>query len=957
MAENDVTIQINLDAKDAQAAIELFGKESAKVLKNTEKQADSLFGTLKNSGKSVKGFFNSIEGAFLPITATITGVVGLFAGLTKAISEATAEARQTKQIEASLRAVGVESLSAVQGILDFADSIKAATGISDDLVKSTFITAQNFGVTTQRAKDLTVAAIDLAAATGEDVDTAVRLLGGTLDGTIGKLGNYGSEFRNLTKEQLEAGAAIDLVAQKFGGAASKDLETFSGRLGQLTNSFGDFLKEIGKLVTESPAVQDALKNTADIINGVTNRIKEAKKEEASRDFNVGASILGVSGAYAEAAVNIRLAADEAKAFADINIGGQSKAVSDGFRGIVEQAQGATSATASLLERFNQFSTTQAPKALELTGKALEDAKKKAEEAAKAFAQLSGKFGVPAEDEIAKIRARYKLERQEVLDFSKKNVEYRSKASKLITQINQNEASDISKNNLEQAKKDADKLRQEAQEKQQRLEGIFQNPFGNLAQNFQAQIVRGIEFAKTGKDIGSPFKEGDIAASISGGLALVLQGKEGARKAISQVGEVIGQSFGIPGLGAITELLSRGPEETKKFIKAFVDSVPDLIIAIAESIPVVVDALVDTLINKGGIVKIAIALVKAMTFAPTLANIGKKIFGESDEKMSQGFREASQQASKNFVDVFKEFINGIGPAFGRFLEELGPAIGRSFDNLGRNLDQSFNRFDDQFNKEIKLFGDQFSVAARSFITGFGNAIADFFSGIGPAFESAINNFVNAITEPFEKLFNPLLGSIQGLSGSFQALDTTFKGIGQIFVDFGNFIKDTFQGLIDAFANLTNGLSRLLDPIERLIKAIDKAFGGGGGKGIIAETYQRAGGGKGGGEGLFRERLKAIGLAKGGLVYAADGFFSPKGTDTVPAMLTPGELVVPRDMVGELGAFLMRQNSDAPTSNDAMLSAIYSAVSSPMVIKTEAKVNQQAFADIILQLNRQNARLSA
>lgn len=939
MAENDVTIQINLDAKDAQAAIELFGKESAKVLKNTEKQADSLFGTLKNSGKSVKGFFNSIEGAFLPITATITGVVGLFAGLTKAISEATAEARQTKQIEASLRAVGVESSSAVQGILDFADSIKAATGISDDLVKSTFITAQNFGVTTQRAKDLTVAAIDLAAATGEDVDTAVRLLGGTLDGTIGKLGNYGSEFRNLTKEQLEAGAAIDLVAQKFGGAASKDLETFSGRLGQLTNSFGDFLKEIGKLVTESPAVQDALKNTADIINGVTNRIKEAKKEEASRDFNVGASILGVSGAYAEAAVNIRLAADEAKAFADINIGGQSKAVADGFRGIVEQAQGATSATASLLERFNQLSTTQAPKALELTGKALEDAKKKADEAAKAFAQLSGKFGVPAEDEIAKIRARYKLERQEVLDFSKKNVEYRSKASKLITQINQNEASDISKNNLEQAKKDADKLRQEAQEKQQRLEGIFQNPFGNLAQNFQAQIVRGIEFAKTGKDIGSPFKEGDIAASISGGLALVLQGKEGARKAISQVGEVIGQSFGIPGLGAITELLSRGPEETKKFIKAFVDSVPDLIIAIAESIPVVVDALVDTLINKGGIVKIAIALVKAMTFAPTLANIGKKIFGESDEKLTQGIKEATEQGAKNFVDVFKEFINGIGPAFGAFFEGLGPGLNQLFDNIGKSLDQSFNRFDDQFNKEIKLFGDQFAVAARSFITGFGNAIADFFSGIGPAFESAINGFVNSIASAIADVFDPILGSIQGLQGSFSALNTTFIAIGQIFMDVANFLGGIFSGFSSSLDGLLGAFDRLIDPIERLINALG---GGGAGKAV---------------GGFFQQIGSALGFQKGGMVYAADGFFSPKGTDTVPAMLTPGELVVPRDMVGELGAFLMRQNSDAPTSNDAMLSAIYSAVSSPMVIKTEAKVNQQAFADIILQLNRQNARLSA
>jgi hypothetical protein len=925
MAENDVTIQINLDAKDAQAAIELFGKESAKVLQNTEKQSNNFFATFKAGALRLAA----------PIAAAVSG----FAAIRQGINEAVEDAKLTRQIEAGLRAIGEESSAAVQGVLDFADAIKDATGVSDDLVKQTFIIAQTFGVSTDRAKELTKAAIDLAAATGQDVETSVRLLGGTLDGTVGKLGNYGSEFRNLTKEQLEAGAAIDLVAQKFGGAASKDLETFSGRLSQLTNSFGDFLKEIGKLVTESPAVQDALKNTADIINGVTNRIKEAKKEEASRDFNVGASILRVSGAYAEAAVNIRLAADEAKAFADINIGGQSKAVADGFRGIVEQAQGATSATADLVERFKSIPQAKAPESLALTGKALEDAKKKAEEAAKAFEQLRTKFSISATDEVSKIKARYDQERIEVQNFAAKYVEYRSKANQLILNIEKNKTDEINKYNLEEAKKLNDELRKNAEEQKAFLQSVFENPFGNLAQRFQDQIVRAIEFAKSGVDIGSPFKEGEIAASITGGLALVLQGKEGAKKAIGQVGEIIGQSFGIPGLGAITELLSRGPEETKKFIKAFVDSVPDLIIAIAESIPVVVDALVDTLINKGGIVKIAIALVKAMTFAPTLANIGKKIFGESDEKLTQGIKEATEQGAKNFVDVFKEFINGIGPAFGAFFEGLGPGLNQLFDNIGKSLDQSFNRFDDEFNKQIKLFRDQFAIAARSFITGFGNAIADFFSGIGPAFERAINGFVNDITGAIADVFDPILGSIQGLQGAFSALNTTFIGIGQIFTDFASFIGGFFSGFSDSLDGLLNAFNLLIDPIERLINALG---GGGAGKAV---------------GGFFQQIGSALGFQKGGLVYAADGFFSPKGTDTVPAMLTPGELVVPKDMVGELGAFLMRQNSDAPTSNDAILSAIYSAVSSPMVIKTEAKVNQQAFADIILQLNRQNARLSA
>lgn len=928
MAENDVTIQINLDAKDAQAAIELFGKESARVLKNTESQSNKFFDAFKS-------------GAFR-LGGAVAGVVGGFAAIRQGINEAVEDAKLTRQIEAGLRAIGEESSAAVNGVLEFADAIKDATGVSDDLVKQTFIIAQTFGVSTERAKELTKAAIDLAAATGQDVETSVRLLGGTLDGTVGKLGNYGAEFRNLTKEQLEAGAAIDLVAQKFGGAASKDLETFSGRLGQLTNSFGDFLKEIGKIVTDSPEVQTALKNTADIINGVTNRIKEAKKESASRDFSVGASVLGVSGAYAEAAVNIRMAADEARAFADINIGGQSKAISEGFRGIVEQAQGATSATASLLDRFNQLSVTQAPKQLGLTGKALEDAKKKAQEAAKAFENLKAKLSLNVGDDEAKIKARYAQERLEIQTTAKEKFLTSKQTSELITILEKNQSDELYKYRLDQAKKESDEIRKQAEENKAFLQGVFANPFGNLSDRFQAEIVRGIEFVKTGKDLGSQlFKEGEIAASITGGLNLVLQGKAGATKAISGIADTIGASFGIPGLGAITELLSRGPEATKKFIKEFIDSVPDIIMAIAESIPVVVEALVDTLINKGGIVKIAIALVKAMTFAPSIAKLGAAILGVSEKQLTKGIEKGGKEAAANWTQTFKDFINNIGPAFGEFLLQLGPGLNQLADSLGRNLDQSFNRFDDEFNKQIKQFGDQFALVAREFVFGLGDAIGNFFSQLGPGFEAAISGFINAIGDALSVLFDPLLNGIQGLKPAFEALDTTFKGIGQIFVDFKNAIIGIFGSLRDGFNGLNNAIKSLIKPLEDL----RSSFGGGkgGGKGLLAEGAQRLG--------------SALGFANGGIVYAADGFMTPKGTDTVPAMLTPGELVVPRDMVSELGAFLMSQKSDAPGSDAAMLSAIYSAVTSPIVVKTEAKVNQQAFADIILQLNRQNARLSA
>jgi TP901 family phage tail tape measure protein len=45
----------------------------------------------------------------------------------------------------------------------------------------------------------------------------------------------------------------------------------------------------------------------------------------------------------------------------------------------------------------------------------------------------------------------------------------------------------------------------------------------------------------------------------------------------------------------------------------------------------------------------------------------------------------------------------------------------------------------------------------------------------------------------------------------------------------------------------------------------------------------------------ENRRASGMARGGVVYANRGIFVPRGTDTIPAMLTPGEFVVNRAAV--------------------------------------------------------------
>jgi len=68
----------------------------------------------------------------------------------------------------------------------------------------------------------------------------------------------------------------------------------------------------------------------------------------------------------------------------------------------------------------------------------------------------------------------------------------------------------------------------------------------------------------------------------------------------------------------------------------------------------------------------------------------------------------------------------------------------------------------------------------------------------------------------------------------------------------------------------------------------------------------------------ENQKANGMSRGGPVYASRGIFVPRGTDTIPAMLTPGEFVVNRAAVqrdNNLSILQAMNNGSGSVSNDS------------------------------------------
>jgi hypothetical protein len=107
--------------------------------------------------------------------------------------------------------------------------------------------------------------------------------------------------------------------------------------------------------------------------------------------------------------------------------------------------------------------------------------------------------------------------------------------------------------------------------------------------------------------------------------------------------------------------------------------------------------------------------------------------------------------------------------------------------------------------------------------------------------------------------------------------------------------------------------------------------------------------------FDKFRQAVGIATGGTVLGSGN------RDTVPAMLTPGEVVIDRTTGPRLNAFLdqaAQQKGQAKGADDSLTAALLVQViqllQQPQVVKTTAELNGNALADILLTLSRTNAR---
>lgn len=271
MADGEVKIDTKLDNSGLD-----------KGLKDMKNKLDGAGKTIDAGAKKGKGFADNLKAISTRAVAAAGTVAGVAVAVKKtvdALNDCAAAYRVQQNAEEALQVAAKNNPylddESVYNLRNFASELQSLSEIGDEVSLQVMSQLAATGRNEEQIMSIMSAAADMAAVTGNSIQNVALQLNKTYSGLAGELGEANGAIKALTKEELENGRAIELVAQQYKGvaAATADIEV------QLSNSWGDFKENIGRgwqNVTQ-PVKQFFL----DVLNNIneatakTNEIKDA----------------------------------------------------------------------------------------------------------------------------------------------------------------------------------------------------------------------------------------------------------------------------------------------------------------------------------------------------------------------------------------------------------------------------------------------------------------------------------------------------------------------------------------------------------------------------------------------------------------------------------------------------------------------------------------------------------
>lgn len=331
-------------------------------------------------------------------------------------------------------------------------------------------------------------------------------------------------------------------------------------------------------------------------------------------------------------------------------------------------------------------------------------------------------------------------------------------------------------------------------------------------------------------------------------------------------------------------------------------------------------------------------------APITTGLG--ILSGAQQGSAGLFKAGAQQALEIFKDVGGELAEAIAGPMGKALTQIVDIFGQSPEQFQKMIVDAFTGLPELLSNIIV---NVLSLGAGTFID---KAITGLIDNLPFLIESVTRSLVRSLASPVFWIrvavaaANAFVQSIPLIVQGF--IDGIKDGIGDV-VDplkrAGTFIQDAgrffFNEILRGGAQFVGKIiSGAADFLNKLLDGISGGVLGGGSSGIP----------------VIGGIIDSLGFARGGQVNRVPSGFP---SDSFPARLTSGELVVDRSTASRLADFLDGQGNGQNNSGitDSLLTRVIDLLERPISTSAEVNLNSRTFAEIMIQLDRTNTRVTA
>ena len=250
-------------------------------------KAQKEFASLDGAGAKTGYALNK---ALLPAIAVVGG---LAAGLGMAAKAASEDQKAQDLLAQQLRTSAMATDEVIASNEKFISGMSRAFSVADDDLRPAMASLVRSTGSVEVAQSLMTTALDIAAATGKDLETVTLALGKAANGQTAALVKLDPSLKGVIDSESSLDDITNALATSFGGAATVAANSFEGQMKGMTIALDETKESIGA------ALLPALVGLLDILKPVADWAQE--------NTTVFLIFIGVIGALATAVIAANVA--------------------------------------------------------------------------------------------------------------------------------------------------------------------------------------------------------------------------------------------------------------------------------------------------------------------------------------------------------------------------------------------------------------------------------------------------------------------------------------------------------------------------------------------------------------------------------------------------------------------------------------------------------------------------